>query len=300
MKKAAVFVILIVIFILFELSAAAEKQHGKGQQPPADPKDMKLEEVLKETRGNWTGRGMSEEVRFRQQLGLLTLTVKHAVEFYFHVNEKGEVEGDGTITFDLVRETSGLDALVSQVRGLMAAVMTPARIPGTSADAGKVIHGQLQYDAPHLKNGPELRHFTFKGRIEQGREVNIKDDGWIDQLAPPERNTEKVITLEPVLAFTLPDGTPNSTLTAAWEVNGKKEEKDFPCWSPFLKGPAILRRGPGGYWLAEFRENGTHRDDKSVWQEYGYVWMARQLERDQAPASQEKPEGKDKKVNTGR
>ena len=44
----------------------------------------------------------------------------------------------------------------------------------------------------------------------------------------------------------------------------------------FLGAAAALRRGPGGIWIAEFEEKGTHRNGVPVWQEYGYTWMARQ------------------------
>jgi hypothetical protein len=29
-------------------------------------------------------------------------------------------------------------------------------------------------------------------------------------------------------------------------------------------------------WMAEFQEEGTHRNGVKPWQEYAYVWMARQ------------------------
>jgi hypothetical protein len=245
---------------------------GAGSGQAADP-------VLA---GNWTGHGAGEEVRFRDPNGLLVLTVKHRSEFVFHVNEQGEIEGEGTVEYDLERNTTGLDNLVASVHALMALAPTPGVLPG-GLDGGakqKVAEGmgsqvrdvpgvtKIQYDAPHLKYGKEIRHFKFTGHVERG--------------------TSKILLyLDVVTNFTLPDGKPDNTLVAEYEVNRKKYESTFPCWSPFLKAPAVVRVGPGGIGVAEFIEKGEHRDNKQVWQEYGYVWLARRI----APA----PKQTDKK-----
>jgi len=44
-----------------------------------------------ELRGNWSGWGRGEEVRYRHPLELLILVVKHQAEFFFHVDEKGNI-----------------------------------------------------------------------------------------------------------------------------------------------------------------------------------------------------------------
>ncbi len=253
-----------------------------GDQKKA-PEDMTKEEMLEELEGNWVGHGASEEVRFRDPNGLLILTVKHNVEFFFHVDEEGKIEGEGTVEYDLERNTTGLDNLAATVRGLMGLTPMPSA-PGSgaaSSTAGKMGEKamdtpgvtQIQYDAPHLKHGKEVRRFTFTGRVEDGRWVKLDKD--LNYAGNKIKTNEKLMYLDEVLNFTLVDGTPNNTLIAEYEVNKVKEEATFPCWSPFLKEPGILRSGPGGIWVVEFQEQGTHRNDVNVWEEYGYIWMAR-------------------------
>jgi len=261
-KTGLIFLLLIVFFLL------PANQSEK-------PDEIKLSQVIKEIQGTWTGSGGSSEVRYRHPRGLLILTVKHETNFFFHVDKKGDIKGEGTIIYNLERNTTGLDDLAAQVQGMIG--MLPTAIPSTGGMSGQghdlTKQGvgeltKLQYDAPHLKNGKQLRHFKFSGRIGFGI---TKVEGSGEEF----ENTQKVIYLEPVLNFTLPGGKPNSTLIAAWEVNHKKEESTFPCWSPFLKNPGKLRRGPGGIWLAEFFEEGKNREGKRVWKEYAYVWMTR-------------------------
>jgi len=224
--------------------------------------------------GNYQGRGAGEEVRFRHRYGLLILIVKHSTDFYFHVNERGEVEGEGTITYDLTRNTEGLDNLVANVRGYMSMVAGLVPAPGGlgGAAASQVASKAaelpgLQYDAPHLKYGPELRHFKFRGRLETAASFQAGR-----RIEEPVR-----IYLEQVGDFTQAGGKVDNQLIAAYEVNRQKEEKHFPCWSPFLRGPGTFRKGPGDVWIAEFQEKGTHRNGVRVWEEYSYVWMARQI-----------------------
>lgn len=77
--------------------------------------------------------------------------------------------------------------------------------------------------------------------------------------------------------YTRHGGTPDKHLVAAWAVNNKQEEVKFPCWSPFLKADgkhfAVLKRGEGGIWTADFSAKGTHRNNDKNWQEYGYYWL---------------------------
>jgi len=235
--------------------------------------EEKAESSIKDLIGTWTGYGAGEEVRFRHKLGLLILTVKHKTEFVFVINEKGEVEGEGTITYDLTNNTSGLDDIVAGVHSLMGL----AKVPGSTGsalgdkmgEATRDVKGvtKIQYDAPHLKNGPELRHFKFKGTVKRGK-VRDRFDKF------PE---SWYIEMEEVKEFTLMNGKPDNTLIAEYEVNRVKTESKFPCWSPFINGPGVIRKGPGKLHIAEFQRKGKNREGKKVWQEFGYVWLARQV-----------------------
>jgi len=236
---------------------------------PDDQSDFSVKDLA----GTWTGYGAGEEVRFRHKLGLLTLTVKHKTEFVFVINEKGEVEGEGTITYDLTNNTSGLDDLVAGVHSLMGL----AKVPGTTGsaladkmgEATRDVKGatKIQYDAPHLKFGPEVRHFKFKGVAKKGA-VKDKDGG---------ESSAFLLEIEEVLNFTLMGGKPDNTLIAQYEVNKVKTDAKFPCWSPFIEGAGIVRKGPGKVHIAEFQQKGKHRKGKRVWEEYSYVWLARQV-----------------------
>lgn len=230
--------------------------------------------------GTYKGRGASEEVRFNRP-GVLTLTVKHETEFSLKIAPDGQVTGEGHITYNMTPNTQGLDSIVASVRGAMSmtpgaigsamsAVNTASDVAGKAAEAGDAAGvkssgkrpGGLSYTATHLKNGPEVRHFRIKGRIDR------------TAIAGGE---ELRLVLEVDGDYKRPDGTADPKLIAQWEVNGLKEEKPFPCWSPFLKtGYAVLRKGEGGVWAAEFSEKGTHRNNDKNWQEYGYYWLIQQ------------------------
>ncbi len=229
--------------------------------------------------GDYQGVGSSEEVRFRHPNGLLIFTVKHETQFFFHVDDAGNVDGEATVVYDLEKNTKGLDELVAAVSKTMSLMPIPkageaANIAGSNI-ADEMIKEELSntkgvtslsYDAPHLKFGKELRHIRIKGKIEKttlinggGEQVRLFLEQTGDYLKPGKPETS------------------DPSLIAAWEVNGVKEQKNFPCWSPFLSGPGIMRQGPGGLWIAEFQEKGTHRNGVKPWQEFGYVWMARQI-----------------------
>ncbi len=244
---------------------------GKNGQSVKIEKDGKKAGPFADMMGGWIGKGASSETRFRGPGGILILIVKHTNEFFFYVDEKGQLEGEGSIEYDMDRNTQGLDNIVANVRSMMS-MLPAASTPGSGGAAssansmGAAAQGsatQLQYDATHLKNGKEIRHYKFKGHIDQ---ITLLDG----------QGQERRLYLELVGGYTMPDGKADNNLIAAWEVNNKKEEKAFPCWSPFLKNAGILRRGPGGIWMAEFSEKGTHRNGVKPWLEYGYVWMARQ------------------------
>ncbi|HUU04531.1 MAG TPA: hypothetical protein VMZ49_01510 [Patescibacteria group bacterium] len=227
--------------------------------------------------GTWSGHGAGEEVRFRDKNGLLILTVKHKTEFVFHVEENGKIAGEGTIEYGLERNTSGLDDLVAGVHSLMGLAQVPGiGVEGPLGDAAKKVGEELtdvkgvtkiQYDAPHLKHGPEIRHFKFTGTIKNGTFKN--NEG--------QEVEAFLIELDEVKNFTLMGGNPDNTLIAEYEVNKVKTDAKFPCWSPFMEGAGIVRKGPGNIHIAEFQQKGEHRKGKRVWQEYGYVWLARQI-----------------------
>jgi hypothetical protein len=227
--------------------------------------------------GIWSGHGAGEEVRFRDKNGLLVLTVKHKTEFVFQVDRNGKVEGEGTIEYNLEKNTSGLDDLVAGVHSLMGLAQVPGiGVAGPLGDAAKKIGEEatdvkgvtkIQYDAPHLKNGPEVRHFRFSGAIRAGS-IKGKEG---------KETGAFLIELEEVKNFTLMGGEADNTLIAEYEVNKVKTEARFPCWSPFIEGSGVIRQGPGSIHVAEFQQQGSHRQGKRVWEEYGYVWLARQI-----------------------
>jgi len=258
--KKIIFLLIISVFLLssFNLSKTADS--------------VQSDETILIYAGNWTGHGAGEEVRFRHKNGMLTLTVKHKTEFVFAVDKNGKITGEGSIEYDLTNNTSGLDNLVAGVHALMGLASTPGgmgNIPQKAGDQMRDVKGvtKIQYNAPHLKHGVEIRHFKFTGHIKRGM---IKDKN--------SKEMEKTLVyLDTVKNFTLPDGTPNNTLIAEYEVNKVKANPTFPCWSPFLKTPGYVRKGPGTMHISNFMEKGTHREGKNVWQEYSYVWIARMV-----------------------
>ena len=144
---------------------------------------------------------------------------------------------------------------------------------------------QVQYYYKGLKDGPENRKFKIKGKLISGK-LFLEMNGDVY------------------------DGDKN--LTVEYQVNYKKENPKFPCWTPFLEDGAdvkesgkeiiyeskefvtikefedpatgkkikievpervtskkeIFQHTP----FATFRETGTHRDNKSMWHDYEYVW----------------------------
>ncbi|MHB8524934.1 MAG: hypothetical protein ACYDD2_02090 [Candidatus Acidiferrales bacterium] len=81
---------------------------------------------------------------------IMMTTVNHKANFAFKVSRDGSVTGDGTVTYSLDVNTSGLDAEASRVRGLAGMAGAPAAVPGYSL---------------RFANGPETRHFTFGGQL---------------------------------------------------------------------------------------------------------------------------------------
>jgi hypothetical protein len=95
--------------------------------------------------------------------------------------------------------------------------------------------------------------------------------------SPKKSVIRRCIYIDKITAYFLPDGKEDNSLVAEYEVNKVKEESTFPCWSPFLIKPGIIRKGPTDLHIVEFMEKGKHRQNKKVWEEYGYVWMTRQV-----------------------
>jgi hypothetical protein len=269
---------ILVFYVLVFFLAVASESYGQQSE-----KQLEQSEFTKFV-GTWIGYGAGEEVRFRDKNRLLVLTVKHKTEFIFVIDADGSIQGEGTIEYNLENNTSGLDHLVASVHALMGLAQVPPIIKdkdpgpkgGVAEEMGKMTREvpgvtRIQYEAPHLKNGPEIRHFKFTGRAVRGS-IKNKQGKEIENV---------MIVLDEVLNFYLPDGEPNNTLIAVYEVNKVKTETPFPCWSPFLKvdegGAAVVRSGPGGIYIAEFQKQGKHREGKRVWEEYSYVWMARQI-----------------------
>lgn len=152
---------------------------------------------------------------------------------------------------------------------------------------------QVQYYYKGLKNGPENRSFNISGKLVSGGGNNlfIELDGDVK------------------------DGDKN--LTIEYMVNYKKENAQFPCWTPFLDdGADVFAEGNETVYevkeiiekivfkdeetgqnitidvptketkskeiyrsspFATFRESGVHRNKKSMWHEYEYFWNAHKL-----------------------
>jgi len=149
---------------------------------------------------------------------------------------------------------------------------------------------QVQYYYKGLKDGPENRKFKIKGVLKSDK-LYLKMDGDVY------------------------DGDKN--LTVEYQVNYKKETPKFPCWTPFLKdGADVKESGKETIYeskefvtikefedpatgkkikievpervtskkeifqhtpFATFRETGTHRDKKSMWHDYEYVWNVHRI-----------------------
>ena len=149
---------------------------------------------------------------------------------------------------------------------------------------------QVQYYYKGLKDGPENRKFKIKGKLISNK-LYLEMNGDVY------------------------DGDKN--LTVEYQVNYKKETPKFPCWTPFLKDGADAKEsGKETIYeskefvsikefedpatgkkikievpervtsekeiyqympFATFRETGTHRDNKSMWHDYEYIWNAHRI-----------------------
>ncbi len=179
--------------------------------------------------GNWTGRAAGE-VQFRDPNSLLILTVKHNAEFFFRGRNRQD-HRRGTIEYDLERNTEGLDSLAANVKGLMGMMPGAPGLPGKGAAAGGEADGRrhpgragrdfaaVRRPAPQAREG--AAPFTFTGQAEMS-------SGWNSG----ERVDHWKMTLVQEGPFTLPDGSTDNQLIAAYEVDKVKEEKPFPAGRP--------------------------------------------------------------------
>ena len=84
------------------------------------------------------------------------------------------------------------------------------------------------------------------------------------------------LTLEVDGGFKRPDGIRDPNLMAQHEVNGEKTEQPVPCWSPFLKGFGVLKKGEGNIWTADFSEKGQNREGKKSGTHTTTIWLDQQ------------------------
>ena len=233
--------------------------------------------TLKRMVGDWTGKAAGAEVRFRRRGGgitVMTLTTKHAAEFFFTVRADGSIAGEGTVLYNLDPDLSGVEALAGAVKGLLSLMPMPS-VPGAgkvTGHFGDAMTGAMQgvggVTSPtfsyKMKNAPQQRHFRITGKVYQrGEEWRIRLE-----------SAGEYFTGSDLKAM-------DNQLWVEWEVNRVRETKPFPCWSPFLKsesGDGKIRVSEGGtVFLADSSFSGTHRDNVSPWQEYTFTWQARRL-----------------------
>ena len=238
-------------------------------------------ETFEELVGDWGGKAAGAEVRFRrrasfaggQKFNVMTLTTKHAAEFFFHVFPDGSIKGEGTILYNLEPDLSGVDALAGMVKGLIGMMPMPSA-PGGGAlgsVADKMTSGMTSVPGVtspsysyKMKDAPQQRHFKIKGKVyREGNNWKIHLETTGDYYRSP---TSK---------------SPDNKLWVEWQVNYYRKESSFPCWSPFLrgsKGDAVVRKAAGGsIYIAESEVSGKHRNGVQVWQEYTFSWMARKV-----------------------
>jgi len=241
--------------------------------PAENPPEIRLKALA----GDWTGKAAGAEVRFRRRgmgMTIMTLTTKHAAEFFFTIRPDGNILGEGAILYTLDPDLSGVEALAGAVKGLINLMPMPSvpgagkvaghfgdAMTGAMKDVGGLTSPTFSYQ---MKDAPQQRHFRITGKVYQ------RGDVWRIRL---ESSGEY---------FTGSDlkGMDNQ-LWVEWEVNRVRETKPFPCWSPFLKsesGDATIRVSEGGtVFMADSSFSGSHRDGVKPWQEYTFTWRARRV-----------------------
>ncbi len=119
-------------------------------------------EAIRPYVGDWVGGGWGSEVRFRQsqrefiqqvsgvsnlpvnqqsEKTIMSLTVMHVSHYHFKVDEKGDVSGEGEITYNLFPNLCGVAALTKQVN---SQVNMMAKMPTIFKLATAVGQGALQ------------------------------------------------------------------------------------------------------------------------------------------------------------
>lgn len=144
----------------------------------------------------------------------------------------------------------GKSAKEMEASGQRVGGFGPGYMPGIMNVPGVT---KVQYEYKGLANGPEIRTFSIKGRVVQGStgwQIQLEQDG-------PFRDGDQQLYVK-------------------YTVNMVTEKKPFPCWSPFLKGPAMLSNNTGKA-QAYFKETGSHRNGVKEWQEYVYMWSAKKI-----------------------
>lgn len=242
-------------------------------------------ESISELVGDWEGKGVGAEVRFRRQASLgggkfnvMTLTTRHLTEFFFHVFPDQRIEGEGIIYYSLEPDLSGVEALAGAVKGLLGLMPFPSapslkegdwgKAAGSVSDkmasgtlsAGGVTSPSYSYK---MRQAPQKRHFRIGGRAYQDQAGAF------------------MIHLEAAGDYFLKSdlSQPDNKLWVDYEVNLAREESSFPTWSPFLAksdGDALVRASAGGAVMAADSElSGTHRNGVRPWEEYTFSWSAR-------------------------
>ncbi|GEM_PF-5927474 len=242
-------------------------------------------ESVSELVGDWEGKGVGAEVRFRRQAAMgggmfnvMTLTTKHAVEFFFHVFPDQHIEGEGVVYYNLEPDLSGVEALAGAVKGLLGLMPFPSapalkegdwgKAAGSVSDkmasgtlsAGGVTSPSYSYK---MRQAPQKRHFKVVGQAYESQTGAF------------------LIHLEALGDYFLKAGLsqPDNKLWVDYEVNLVREESSFPTWSPFLKGAdgdALVRASAGGaVMVADSEFSGTHRNGVRPWEEYTFTWSAR-------------------------
>jgi len=127
--------------------------------------------------GDWVGQGWGWEERFRQSerefvqqfpgakslpgdpgtdQTVMSLFVRHVTHYYFHVDEQGNVTGEGEITYDLFPNLCGVAALTKQVNeqvnmmAQMASIFKLATKIGTGSVKG--LNGAFYKEESELAN----------------------------------------------------------------------------------------------------------------------------------------------------
>jgi hypothetical protein len=275
-------------YSIWKKTGAAEPGGGSGKdgRNGRDRGDGKgMIELFSELEGDWAGKGAGAEVRFRREatigrgkFNVMTLTTKHATEFFFHIFPDQHIEGEGVILYNLEPDLSGVDALAGAIKGMLGAMPIPSVPSLKEGNWGKAA-GQMSdkmaagtLSAPgvtspsysyKMKNAPQQRHFEIRGKVYKVQynlyKIHLEVSGDYYRSADLSEADGK--------------------LWVVYEVNLAKDEKSFPTWSPFLtsqEGDGIIRKSSGEtIYMVDSEFSGKHRDGVKPWEEYTFSWSAR-------------------------